>query len=146
MFQVLWCCQSPLGRLEELIPVTKIPDYFLMSLPNMFCIIDFFGRNPDTQPGGELLLGGTDPKFYTGDFHYVNITRQAYWQIHMDGWEIFVILTAKSCLCLPFFRGSWCLYRSQGRNCYMDIKLSRFLNTLSLMIRHWRFLKTFFNF
>lgn len=45
----------------------------------------FSTRNPDTQPGGELLLGGTDPKFYTGDFHYVNISRQAYWQIHMDG-------------------------------------------------------------
>ncbi len=42
-------------------------------------------RNPDTEPGGELLLGGTDPKYYSGDFHYVNITRQAYWQIHMDG-------------------------------------------------------------
>ena len=41
-------------------------------------------RNPDTMPGGELLLGGTDPKYYSGDFHYVNITRQAYWQIHMD--------------------------------------------------------------
>jgi len=42
-------------------------------------------RNPDTEPGGELLLGGTDPKYYTGDFNYVNVTRQAYWQIHMDG-------------------------------------------------------------
>lgn len=42
-------------------------------------------RNPDTEPGGELLLGGTDPKYYSGDFNYVNITRQAYWQIHMDG-------------------------------------------------------------
>jgi len=42
-------------------------------------------RNPDTQPGGELLLGGTDSKYYTGDFNYVDISRQAYWQIHMDG-------------------------------------------------------------
>lgn len=42
-------------------------------------------RNPDTQPGGELLLGGTDPKYYSGDFNYVDISRQAYWQIHMDG-------------------------------------------------------------
>ena len=44
-----------------------------------------FTRNPDTEPGGELLLGGTDPKYYSGDFNYVNVTRQAYWQIRMDG-------------------------------------------------------------
>lgn len=44
-----------------------------------------FIRNPDTEPGGELLLGGTDPKYYDGDFHYANISRQAYWQVHMDG-------------------------------------------------------------
>ncbi|KAL6479001.1 hypothetical protein MHYP_G00124340 [Metynnis hypsauchen] len=48
----------------------------------------YLNRNPDTQPGGELLLGGTDPKYYTGDFHYVNISRQAYWQVHMDGMSI----------------------------------------------------------
>ncbi|XP_023697906.1 cathepsin D-like [Paramormyrops kingsleyae] len=48
----------------------------------------YLNRNPDTQPGGELLLGGTDPKFYTGDFNYVNISRQAYWQIHMDGMSV----------------------------------------------------------
>ncbi|XP_053305369.1 cathepsin D-like [Spea bombifrons] len=44
----------------------------------------YLNRNPDTQPGGELLLGGTDPKYYTGDFHYVNVTRKAYWEVHMD--------------------------------------------------------------
>lgn len=49
------------------------------------CPVYLSDRNPDTQPGGELLLGGTDPKYYTGDFNYVDISRQAYWQIHMDG-------------------------------------------------------------
>ncbi|XP_038663719.1 cathepsin D-like [Scyliorhinus canicula] len=44
----------------------------------------YLNRNPDTQPGGELLLGGTDPKYYTGEFFYLNVTRQAYWQIQMD--------------------------------------------------------------
>ncbi|KAJ8417093.1 hypothetical protein AAFF_G00283200 [Aldrovandia affinis] len=48
----------------------------------------YLNRNPDTQPGGELLLGGTDPKYYTGEFNYLNISRQAYWQIHMDSMGI----------------------------------------------------------
>ncbi|KAJ8249113.1 hypothetical protein GJAV_G00231310 [Gymnothorax javanicus] len=48
----------------------------------------YLNRNPETAPGGELLLGGTDPKYYTGSFNYVNITRKAYWQIHMDGMDI----------------------------------------------------------
>uniref|UniRef100_A0A3P8V3L9 Cathepsin D n=1 Tax=Cynoglossus semilaevis TaxID=244447 RepID=A0A3P8V3L9_CYNSE len=44
----------------------------------------YLNRNPDTAPGGELLLGGTDPTYYTGEFNYVNVTRQAYWQVSMD--------------------------------------------------------------
>jgi len=33
---------------------------------------------------GELYLGGANPDRYTGDFTWIPVTRQAYWQIEMD--------------------------------------------------------------
>ncbi|XP_060117303.1 cathepsin D [Heteronotia binoei] len=48
----------------------------------------YLNRDPKSTPGGELLLGGTDPQYYSGDFNYVNVTRKAYWQVHMDKVDI----------------------------------------------------------
>uniref|UniRef100_A0A672K1Y0 Cathepsin D n=1 Tax=Sinocyclocheilus grahami TaxID=75366 RepID=A0A672K1Y0_SINGR len=81
-----------LGMAYPRISVDGVPPVFDMMMSqkkvekNIFSF--YLNRNPDTQPGGELLLGGTDPKYYTGDFNYVAISRQAYWQIHMDGMSI----------------------------------------------------------
>ena len=40
----------------------------------------YLGNN---QPG-ELLLRGVDPKHYTGDFAFVPLSSETYWQINLD--------------------------------------------------------------
>ncbi|KAI5168926.1 Renin [Manis pentadactyla] len=35
--------------------------------------------------GGEIVLGGSDPQYYQGNFHYVSISKTGSWQIRMKG-------------------------------------------------------------
>lgn len=47
------------------------------------------------QIGGELIFGGSDPNFFTGDFLYAPVTRQGYWQFKMDD----IFLSNKQSFC-----------------------------------------------
>merc|ERR1712232_1366514 len=37
------------------------------------------------QQPGELVFGGVDPKHYTGDFSFVPLSSETYWEIALDG-------------------------------------------------------------
>ena len=42
-------------------------------------------RNPDEELGGVMVLGGSDPTLYEGDFSYVDVVEPDYWRISVDG-------------------------------------------------------------
>ncbi len=47
----------------------------------------WLNRNPfDTKNGGQLFFGGSNPNFYIGNFTYVNVSQQNYWQFTMSGY------------------------------------------------------------
>ncbi|CAG5897530.1 unnamed protein product, partial [Menidia menidia] len=81
-----------LGMAYPSISVAKVTPVFdtamaAQLLPqNIFSV--YISRDPTAAVGGELMLGGTDPQYYTGDLHYVNVTRKAYWQIDMNSIDV----------------------------------------------------------
>jgi cathepsin D len=48
----------------------------------------YLNRDASSADGGELMLGGDNPDYYTGDFTCAPVTRQAYWQFKMDAGKI----------------------------------------------------------
>uniref|UniRef100_A0A8C6YSP0 renin n=1 Tax=Nothoprocta perdicaria TaxID=30464 RepID=A0A8C6YSP0_NOTPE len=45
----------------------------------------YYSRNSPLHPGGEIILGGSDPAYYSGDFHYLSTSKSGFWQIRMKG-------------------------------------------------------------
>lgn len=60
----------------------------------------YLNRNQAGEIGGELIFGGSDPTKYTGDFTYVPVTQEGYWQFTMDSAEIEGISLCDSCVAI----------------------------------------------
>ncbi|XP_048353007.1 renin isoform X1 [Sphaerodactylus townsendi] len=45
----------------------------------------YYSRNSQSNTGGEIILGGSDPSYYTGNFQYHRISRKGYWHIDLQG-------------------------------------------------------------
>jgi len=66
-------------------PFNNLIDQKLVDQP----VFSFWlNRNQADQNGGELMLGGTNSAHMASDVSYLPITREAYWQFHMDGVQI----------------------------------------------------------
>lgn len=46
--------------------------------------------------GGEVVLGGSDPQYYQGNFHYVSISKAGSWQITMKGSAVVTLPTIQT--------------------------------------------------
>jgi len=75
-----------LGMAWPSIAVDKITPPFQLLLAsgqittNMFA----FYLAKDAHEDGEMVLGGYNPKHFTGPIHYVPLTQQTYWQVELE--------------------------------------------------------------
>eukprot|EP00731_Ephydatia_muelleri_P005800 Em0003g48a len=57
----------------------------------------YLDRNVQNATGGELFLGGADPKYYEGNLTMVHVTNKTYWMFHMDGVAVNGVTSSAYC-------------------------------------------------
>jgi hypothetical protein len=79
-----------LGMAFPILSVNKVPTMFeSMVQQGLVDKAEFsFYLGKESGQKGELLLGGTNPDYYTGDFQYVPLKAQTYWEITMDSLKV----------------------------------------------------------
>lgn len=50
-------------------------------------IFSFWLSNGQTKIGGEMILGGMNPSYFTGDISYVPLSSKTYWEFKMDSFK-----------------------------------------------------------
>ncbi|XP_074041020.1 uncharacterized protein [Leptinotarsa decemlineata] len=89
-----------LGMAYDTISVRKVRPFFYNLVDKKLVaqpVFSFYlNRGPMAIFGGELILGGSDPELYKGNFTYVPVTRQGYWQIKMDYLSLYGLLFCHS--------------------------------------------------
>lgn len=76
-------------------PSSALPCTRLSLIPASLTSADLSFRDPHLL-GGEVVLGGSDPQHYQGNFHYVSISHTGSWQITMKGSAIETLPTIQT--------------------------------------------------
>ena len=74
-----WLSKDAAQRSGGMLTLGGLPRHFLdtsETLPRHF------------SHGGMLILGGADEAYYTGEMHFVPITRKGYWQFDLAGVKV----------------------------------------------------------